>query len=222
MPRYKLELAKLMKMEMKLHLISAAQLDIKLVDSPLIHEWAQSFCELPLDETEVSRFANRKDKFNQAKFNDLYNKLHNGIARYDTDAVSWTEEVKAGTDHPAIQKQLNDLHHWCVEEVKLEHKHWGAPGHDERIQEFGHLNSLCHQCETLLIEGNRQMPARCTNRYWDQQIVEQFKYALPTCAGGIFILHFVSDVESPNKNVWIINGGKGKLYIQCASSFFPK
>lgn len=166
-------------MEMKLHLISGAELDIQLVDSPLIHEWAQSFCELPLDETEVSRFANRKDKFNQAKFNDLYNQLHNGIARYDTDAVSWTEEVKAGTDHPAIQKQLNDLHHWCVEEVKIEHKHWGAPGHDERIQEFGHLNSLCHQCETLLIEGNRQMPARCTNIYWDQQIVDQFKYAIP-------------------------------------------
>ena len=37
---------------------------------------------------------------------------------------------------------LNDLHHWCVEEVNFEHKRWGAPGYAERVKDFGEMNSF--------------------------------------------------------------------------------
>ncbi len=156
---------------MKLNLVSGKQLIIKLIDSPLIHQWAIKFCTLQLDETEVSSFSNRKSKFDQAKFNELYTQLNNGIRKYDHYADYWTEEVVEGTDHLAIQKLLNDLHHWCVEQVCLEHKRSGAPGHAERVQEFGELNSLCHQCETMLVGGNRDLPKNCQHIYWDQQVV---------------------------------------------------
>ena len=65
-----------------------------------------------------------------------------------------------------------------VEEVNFEHKRWGAPGYAERVKDFGEMNSLCHQLETLLTHGTRQIPNSCRNMYWDQQVVNQTQHAL--------------------------------------------
>ena len=56
-------------MEMKLQLNSGAELVIQLVDSPLVYDWAERLCELPLDETEVSGFDNRKIEYDFNKKN---------------------------------------------------------------------------------------------------------------------------------------------------------
>lgn len=196
-------------MEMKLHLNSGIDIDIQLVDSSLIHDWAKRFCEQPLDETEVSRLENRKSNWEQAKFNNLFSQLHDGIAKIDTNAVSWTDVIKEGTDHMAIQQYLNDLHHWCVQEVTEEHERWDAPGYNERVQEYGRLNSLCHQCETMLTDGNRKLPARCTNIYWDQQIVDQFKYSTPVTRGWQALM------TKDKYDVYIAKRILGKDYREC-------
>ena len=164
-------------MEMKLLLNSGAELVIELVDSPLVHDWAERLCELPLDETEVSGFDNRNIEWDFDKFKSLFHILHNKLSVYQAGADYWSK-IQDFDDHDYLQQMLNDLHHWCVEEVNLEHKRWAAPGHAERVKDFGEMNSLCHQLETLLTHGTRQIPNSCRNMYWDQQVVNQTQHAL--------------------------------------------
>ena len=47
-------------MDMKLHLDTGKILTIKLVDHHLIREWANLFCSLPLEETEISKLFDSK------------------------------------------------------------------------------------------------------------------------------------------------------------------
>lgn len=61
-------------MEMKLHLNSGSEINIQLVNSTLIRDWAINFCKHPLDETEVMTFAGRPSTFNRDRFDVLFNK----------------------------------------------------------------------------------------------------------------------------------------------------
>ena len=100
---------------MKLLLNSGAELVIDLVDSPLVHDWAQRLCELPLDETEVSGFDNRKVEWNFDKFKSLFHVLHNKLIRYQAGADYWSKikdlltrisKIELSDDAPIITQRI--------------------------------------------------------------------------------------------------------------------
>lgn len=153
-------------MGMKLHLNSGNEINIELVNSPLIRRWAIRFCKHSLDETEVMTFAGRPSTFNRDRFDVVFNELLAGIRKYNGP----TFKINDYNNHIAIQQLLNVMHHWCVELVKSKHNNQNYKEYQQDVINIGKLNALCHECEGLLTHGIRAMPERCNNIYWDQSI----------------------------------------------------
>jgi len=157
-------------MDMKLHLDTGKILTIKLVDHHLIREWANLFCSLPLEETEISRLENRSDSFDKKKFDELFDVLVTGVKAYGGPEFI----VNDYSDFPSMQKLLNKMHHWCVELVQDKHRNQDYPEYHNDVTTIGKLNSLCHQCETLLPGGTNPLPESCRHIYWDQQVSREY------------------------------------------------
>lgn len=153
-------------MEMKLHLNSGNEINIELVNSTLIRDWAIEFCKHTLDETEIARLAARPDTFNRDRFDIAFNKLLAGIRKYNGP----TFKINDYNNHIAIQKLLNTMHHWCVEIVKSKHKNQDNPEYQQDVINIGKLNALCHVCEDEIPHGIRALPESCNNTYWDQSV----------------------------------------------------
>lgn len=162
-------------MEMKLHLNTGEILTIQVVNHPLIHQWVKRFCSLPLALTEVSRLENRSSVFNKDLFDSLFSKLTKGVKAYSGPNFV----IQDYNDHTAIQQLLNDMHHWCVETVQDKHMNQDYPEYHSDVALLGELNSLCHQCETLLTSGTNALPESCRYVYWDQPLQEDWKHRIP-------------------------------------------
>lgn len=160
---------------MKLYLDTGQEIDIAVVDNPLVHKWVEYFCSVPVGETERSRLDNRSDFFDKQKFNKLFEELLQGVEYYKGPQFSIVDYE----DYTAIQELINKMHHWCVDLVKSKHMNQNYSNYAFDVGYIGKLNSLCHQCETLLPAGTNPFPESCRYIYWDQPLQNDRQHRLP-------------------------------------------
>jgi len=162
-------------MEMKLYLDTGQEIDIAVVDNPLVHKWVEHFCSVPVGETEISRLDNRSNFFDKQQFTNLFEELLQGVEHYKGPQFSIVDYE----DYTAIQELMNTMHHWCVDLVKSKHMNQNYSDYAFDVGYIGRLNSLCHQCETLLPAGTNPLPESCRYIYWDQPLQNDKQHRLP-------------------------------------------